>query len=70
MDIHILAKNQIEAKIVAKRFEIQKVQAELSMGLTPGITISETKALVDALKNDLRILEYIELKINYDNKRG
>tara|TARA_R110000751_G_scaffold45516_1_gene103214 strand:+ start:500 stop:700 length:201 start_codon:yes stop_codon:yes gene_type:complete len=64
MDIHILAKNQIEAKIVAKRFEIQKVQAELSMGLTPGITISETKALVDGLKNDLMILEYIELKIN------
>jgi hypothetical protein len=70
MDIHILAKNQIEAKIVAKRFKIQKVQAELSMGLTPGITISETKSLVDALKNDLRILEYIEIKINYDNKRG
>ena len=64
IDIHTLAKNQIEAKIVAKRFKIQKVQAELSMGLTPGITISETKELLDALKNDLRILEYIELKIN------
>ena len=64
MDIHILAKNQIEAKIVAKRFEIQKLKAELSMGLTPGITISETKELLDALKNDLRILEYIEIKIN------
>ena len=64
IDIHTLAKNQIEAKIVAKRFEIQKLKAELSMGLTPGITISETKELLDALKNDLIILEYIEIKIN------
>ena len=64
IDIHTLAKNQIEAKIVAKRFEIQKLKSELSMGLTPGITISETKELLDALKNDLIILEYIELKIN------
>ena len=63
IDIHTLAKNQIEAKIVAKRFKIEKLKAELSMGLTAGITISETKQLIVGLQNDLNIFNYIKKQL-------
>ena len=43
------ALNKIEAKLLSLEFEIDKLHNQLSMGLTAGITIEETKHLIDGL---------------------
>ena len=51
--------NKIEAKLLSLNFEIDKLQNELSMGLTAGITIEETKDLIDGLSKERKLFKYI-----------
>ena len=51
--------NKIEAKLLSLNFEIDKLQNELSMGLTAGITIEETKDLIDGLSKERKLFTYI-----------
>ena len=51
--------NKIEAKLLSLKFEIDKLQNELSMGLTAGITIEETKDLIDGLSKERKLFTYI-----------
>jgi hypothetical protein len=51
--------NKIEAKLLSLKFEVDKLQNELSMGLTAGITIEETKDLIDGLSKERKLFTYI-----------
>ena len=51
--------NKIEAKLLSLKFEVDKLQNELSMGLTAGITIEETKHLIDGLSKERKLFTYI-----------
>ena len=51
--------NKIEAKLLSLKFEVDKLQNELSMGLTAGITIEETKDLIDGLSKERKLFNYI-----------
>ena len=51
--------DKIEAKLLSLRFEVDKLQNELSMGLTAGITIEETKDLIDGLSKERKLFKYI-----------
>ena len=51
--------NKIEAKLLSLNFEIDKLQNQLSMGLTAGITIEETKDLIDGLSKERKLFTYI-----------
>ena len=56
--------NKIEAKLLSLKFEVDKLQNELSMGLTAGITIEETKDLIDGLSKERKLFKYILEQIN------
>ena len=51
--------DKIEAKLLSLRFEVDKLQNELSMGLTAGVTIEETKDLIDGLSKERKLFKYI-----------
>jgi len=51
--------NKIEAKLLSLNFEVDKLQNQLSMGLTAGITIEETKDLIDGLSKERKLFRYI-----------
>jgi hypothetical protein len=51
--------NKIEAKLLSLKFEVDKLQNQLSMGLTAGITIEETKDLIDGLSKERKLFTYI-----------
>ena len=51
--------NKIEAKLLSLKFEVDKLQNQLSMGLTAGITIEETKDLIDGLSKERKLFNYI-----------
>ena len=51
--------NKIEAKLLSLNFEIDKLQNQLSMGLTAGVTIEETKDLIDGLSKERKLFIYI-----------
>jgi len=51
--------NKIEAKLLSLNFEVDKLQNQLSMGLTAGITIQETKDLIDGLSKERKLFRYI-----------
>ena len=51
--------NKIEAKILLLKFEVDKLQNQLSMGLTAGVTIEETKHLIDGLSKERKLFNYI-----------
>ena len=51
--------NKIEAKLLSLKFEVDKLQNHLSMGLTAGITIEETKYLIDGLSKERKLFTYI-----------
>ena len=51
--------DKIEAKLLSLKFEVDKLQNELSMGLTAGITIEETKDLIDGLSKERKLFTYI-----------
>ena len=51
--------DKIEAKLLSLRFEVDKLQNELSMGLTAGVTIEETKDLIDGLSKERKLFNYI-----------
>ena len=51
--------NKIEAKLLSLKFEVDKLQNQLSMGLTAGITIEETKDLIDGLHKEKKLFRYI-----------
>ena len=51
--------NKIEAKLLSLKFEVDKLQNQLSMGLTAGITIEETKHLIDGLHKEKKLFRYI-----------
>ena len=53
------ALNKIEAKLLSLEFEIDKLHNQLSMGLTAGITIEETKHLIDGLHKEKKLFKYI-----------
>ena len=58
------AKNKIEAKIYSLKFEIQKLNNEVSMGISPGVTIKETYDTIDRLNSEIRIHQYILKQLN------
>jgi hypothetical protein len=51
--------NKIEAKLLSLKFEVDKLRNQLSMGLTAGITIEETKDLIDGLSKERKLFTYI-----------
>lgn len=51
--------NKIEAKLLSLKFEVDKLQNQLSMGLTAGVTIEETKDLIDGLSKERKLFTYI-----------
>ena len=51
--------NKIEAKLLSLKFEVDKLQNQLSIGLTAGITIEETKDLIDGLSKERKLFTYI-----------
>ena len=51
--------DKIEAKLLSLKFEVDKLQNQLSMGLTAGITIEETKHLIDGLSKERKLFTYI-----------
>ena len=51
--------NKIEAKLLSLKFEVDKLQNQLSMGLTAGVTIEETKDLIDGLHKEKKLFRYI-----------
>ena len=51
--------NKIEAKLLSLNFEVDKLRNQLSMGLTAGITIQETKDLIDGLSKERKLFRYI-----------
>ena len=51
--------NKIEAKLLSLKFEVDKLQNQLSMGLTAGVTIEETKDLIDGLSKERKLFKYI-----------
>ena len=51
--------NKIEAKLLSLKFEVDKLRNQLSMGLTSGITIEETKDLIDGLSKERKLFNYI-----------
>ena len=56
--------NKIEAKLLSLKFEVDKLQNQLSMGLTAGVTIEETKDLIDGLSKERKLFTYILEQIN------
>jgi len=56
--------NKIEAKLLSLNFEVDKLRNQLSMGLTAGITIQETKDLIDGLSKERKLFKYILEQIN------
>ena len=51
--------NKIEAKLLSLKFEVDKLRNQLSMGLTAGVTIEETKDLIDGLSKERKLFTYI-----------
>ena len=51
--------NKIEAKLLSLKFEVDKLRNQLSMGLTAGVTIEETKDLIDGLSKERKLFNYI-----------
>ena len=51
--------NKIEAKLLSLKFEVDKLQNQLSIGLTAGVTIEETKHLIDGLSKERKLFNYI-----------
>ena len=56
--------NKIEAKLLSLKFEVDKLRNQLSMGLTAGITIEETKDLIDGLSKERKLFKYILEQLN------
>lgn len=63
-DLKQLASNKIEAKIYAMTFERQKLNGELAMGLSAGVTIKEGYSVLERLNDDLEVYEFILKSIN------
>ena len=53
------AKNKIEAKIYSLEFEVRKLNNQVSMSISPGVTIKETYDIIERLNNEIKINQYI-----------
>ena len=58
-----LAKNKIEANIITTKLRIERFERDFRNELFGGVDIDEIKIVIDGLKKDLKIWEYIKTKI-------
>jgi NDP-sugar pyrophosphorylase family protein len=58
-----LANNKIEAIIITTRLRIERLERDFRNELFGGVDIDEMKIVIDGLKKDLKIWEYIKNKI-------
>jgi len=58
-----LALNKIGSQIISRTFEASKLENQIALGISPGVTLEEMNQILDGTNKDIRVLEYVFSKL-------